>query len=541
MPRCVHAVIDRCARALVALLALALVATGAHAQCVPFASIRLVLAGNAANDNFGSRVAVAGNRVLVGAQGDSDLGTLAGAAYVFRLEGSSFVLEQRLSVPELVTGSLYGQGVALSDDVAAVGAPGHMGTGAVFVFRRNGTLWSFEQKLTPSAGANGDQFGNAISIFEKRLLIGAVNEAGNFTGAAYVFLNDGGTWGQEQRLAAPTPEVFSFYAATVALGDDRALVGARDGNGSINGSGAVFAYRRTGNTWTFEQRISAPDAAASDSFGSAVSLEGDLAAIGARFDDTTASNTGSVYVFRRTGTLWNFEQKLTVPDAAVSDALGSSVSIFGGYIASGAFGDDLPTVADAGSVSLFRRVGNTWTFFSKVSLPDATATDSLGQVAMGPDRLVMGAGNNDAVATNAGGVAVQFLPVATAIVRQPVDTSVVTGQRATLALEATAPPLTTYRWRRAGTPLVDGPALGGGQIIGATSSALAITAAASLDAGAYDCIITSPCGETLTTNPVILTVTPAPLAPCTGDTDGNRTINFLDITTVLTNFGTACP
>lgn len=32
-----------------------------------------------------------------------------------------------------------------------------------------------------------------------------------------------------------------------------------------------------------------------------------------------------------------------------------------------------------------------------------------------------------------------------------------------------------------------------------------------------------------------------PTAPCTGDADGNRAVNFLDITTVLSNFGAACP
>ena len=62
---------------------------------------------------------------------------------------------------------------------------------------------------------------------------------------------------------------------------------------------------------------------------SSVALEGDTAFIGASYADGQAVNSGAVYVFRRSGGVWNQEAKLIASDGVYGDQFGSSVALAG--------------------------------------------------------------------------------------------------------------------------------------------------------------------------------------------------------------------
>ncbi len=87
-----------------------------------------------------------------------------------------------------------------------------------------------------------------------------------------------------------------------------------------------------------EVKLTASDAAAGDEFGFPTSIDGDLLIVGAQSGDADAAiNSGSAYVFRRTGARWTEEAKLTASDAASGDAFGDFVSIDGDLAILGAF------------------------------------------------------------------------------------------------------------------------------------------------------------------------------------------------------------
>jgi len=75
-------------------------------------------------------------------------------------------------------------------------------------------------------------------------------------------------------------------------------------------------------------------------------VSGDTAVIGAFFDDDAGSTSGSAYVFRRSGTTWTEQAKLTASDAAERARFGNSVAVSGNAAVIGAYKD-----ADAGSSS----------------------------------------------------------------------------------------------------------------------------------------------------------------------------------------------
>ncbi|WP_082162489.1 PEP-CTERM sorting domain-containing protein [Crocosphaera watsonii] len=94
----------------------------------------------------------------------------------------------------------------------------------------------------------------------------------------------------------------------------------------------------------------ASDGAADDQFGLSVSLSGNRALVGSRFDDDNGNNSGSAYIFDVT--TGNFLQKLTPPDGAAGDQFGISVSLSGNRALVASYLDD-DNGTDSGSAYLF--------------------------------------------------------------------------------------------------------------------------------------------------------------------------------------------
>ncbi len=77
------------------------------------------------------------------------------------------------------------------------------------------------------------------------------------------------------------------------------------------------------------QKLLAGDSAGGDRFGTSVSVSGSTAVIGAPQDNDRGADSGSAYVFVRSGNIWTQQQKLIANDGAAGDQFGRSVSISG--------------------------------------------------------------------------------------------------------------------------------------------------------------------------------------------------------------------
>ena len=105
-------------------------------------------------------------------------------------------------------------------------------------------------------------------------------------------------------------------------------------------SGSAYVFTRSGGVWTQQAKLTATDAAPADQFGIAVSVSGDTAVVGAYFDDDAGIDAGSVYVFTRTSGIWTQHVKFTAADAAPGDNLGGSVAVSGDTVVVGASAND---------------------------------------------------------------------------------------------------------------------------------------------------------------------------------------------------------
>ena len=166
------------------------------------------------------------------------------------------------------------------------------------------------------------------------------DDNGTNSGSAYVFKRTGTSWAQEAKLLPADGAAFDQFGESVSISGDYAVVGAwaDDDNGSSSGSDYVF--KRSGTSWLQEAKLLPSDGAADDQFGISVSISGDYAVVGAQENDDNGSNSGSAYLFKRSGTSWAQGTKLLASDGAAADEFGRSVSISGDYAVVGAWRDN---------------------------------------------------------------------------------------------------------------------------------------------------------------------------------------------------------
>ena len=186
-------------------------------------------------------------------------------------------------------------------------------------------------KLTASDAAAGDWFGRYVAVSGATVVVGAPNDDdnGSNSGSAYVFVRSGISWSQQAKLTASDAAAFDFFGVSVAISGDTAVVGANFDDGKGVDSGSAYVFVRSGTTWTEQAKLTASDAAALDQFGIEVSISGDTAVVGAFSDDDSGSRSGSAYVFVHSGATWTEQAKLTASDAAIDDRFGRSVSVSG--------------------------------------------------------------------------------------------------------------------------------------------------------------------------------------------------------------------
>jgi hypothetical protein len=202
-----------------------------------------VVTGQArSGDHLGWSVALSGNTALVGAP-DDDFGNKqeAGSMYVFVRRGSGWSLQARIN-PGPVSGARVGAGVALFANMAVIGSDGsNNATGKAYVYARSGTAWSRLATLTAADGAAGDRFGAGVAVSGQLAVIGAplANATGAGSGKAYLFGMVGGVFQQIAMLAASDNFAGDSFGASASLDAGRALAGA-PAESSDNGAGYVF-------------------------------------------------------------------------------------------------------------------------------------------------------------------------------------------------------------------------------------------------------------------------------------------------------------
>jgi phosphopantetheinyl transferase (holo-ACP synthase) len=284
---------------------------------------------------------------------------------------------------------------------------------------------------SPATGVGGDQ----------------ASDAAESSGAVYVFRRTAGAWAQEAYVKASNTGIGDYFGWSVALsadgtalavgayGEDSAAtgVGGAQPSDAVPESGAVYVFRRTAGVWAQEAYVKASNTGASDDFGRSVALsaDGSVLAVAARLEDSAAtgvggsqtsdaaSDSGAVYVFRRTAGVWAQEAYVKASNTGIGDYFGWSVALSadGTVLAVGAYAEASAAMGvggnqasnsalGSGAVYVFRRAAGVWAQEAYVKASNTGLGDVFGSsVALSADgtTLAVGAREEDSAATGVGG------------------------------------------------------------------------------------------------------------------------------------------
>jgi hypothetical protein len=307
--------------------------------------------------------------------------------------------------------------------------------------------------LKASKTGASDFFGYSIAVSGDTVVVGAYGEDSNATGvdgdgtnnlasssgAVYIFIRSGGAWSQQAYLKASNTEASDFFGYSIAISGDTLVVGAYgedsaatgvDGNQADNlasGSGAAYVFTRTAGVWSQQAYLKASNTEANDAFGRSVAIDGDTLVVGAYGEDSNATgvdgnqannlaiDSGAVYAFTRSGTIWSQQAYLKASNTGASDSFGISVSISGDTVIVGAYGEDSNAtgvngnqannlISGSGAAYVFTRSSGTWSQQAYLKASNTEALDYFGSsVAVSDNTVVVGAYQECSIATGVDG------------------------------------------------------------------------------------------------------------------------------------------
>ena len=243
--------------------------------------------------NFGRAVTMTGRDLFIG-QPVNWYGP--GAVYAYRVtDGAGWSDPSTLTAPDSSRMDDFGRTLAAEGNTLVVGAPRKRdGSGVVYAFTRAAAdaPWRFAARIEPPAGGDHTEYGAALLLSGRDLLVGSPSAEG--TGVVYHFTGEGPGWTLEGVIRPAGEGGATGFGAAMARQEDRLLIGAPTADST---SGRVYAVeRRPDGDWSEPHRLTLPARVTRSGAraGSALLVRGDQAFAG-------APGASSVVVLERSG------------------------------------------------------------------------------------------------------------------------------------------------------------------------------------------------------------------------------------------------
>ncbi|MGO9290672.1 MAG: hypothetical protein ACLQIJ_18225 [Polyangia bacterium] len=227
------------------------------------------ISGN--NDGFGAAVAISGTTMVVSAPGYA---SNTGRAYVFTKMAGVWTQVAELQGSGLAADDDFGSSVAIAGPTVVVGA--YAGSRA-YVFTKTETGWKQAARLQGSGVVVDNEFGTSVAVSGGTAVVGACGAA-TLPGRVYIFTKSGDIWKQAAELQASDTVADDDFGGSVAIAGPTIVVGAEWIDAR---AGRAYFFTKTRFGWKQALELKASDTVANDRFGTAVAISGTTAVIGA--------------------------------------------------------------------------------------------------------------------------------------------------------------------------------------------------------------------------------------------------------------------
>ena len=228
------------------------------------AQAELMASGGKIEDRFGTTLSVDGDHILIGAPG---LNSNDGAAFLFEYVDGSWSETGRLALPNVGSGSQFGQSVIIHDNHAFVGAPNYNEeVGAVFVYQRGEDGWTQSAAIMSPDTTGESGFGSNLAFDGSDLVISAPQLG---SGAVYIYSQEEDSWSEKAMLTNNQAGSRARFGSAMAMRDGHLFVGSPREN---TATGVVYHYRQDeeSGSWYQSGRLMAFDGAPRYLFGSSI-------------------------------------------------------------------------------------------------------------------------------------------------------------------------------------------------------------------------------------------------------------------------------
>ena len=376
-------------------------------NAIPTESQSVALTNALLNDHLGQSVSISGNYAIAGAPNKkAGANVNQGQAFIYTRAGNGWTLQATLTDPAGAPEDNFGSSVSMSGDYVIVGAPNKdvaakTNQGAALIFYRNGSEWTYQATIVAGDGANGDGFGNSVSISGSYAVIGAkfkdvegkINQ-----GQAYIYNRTGTAWSEQMVLTASDGAANDYFGEVVSISGHYALAGAP--RKTVNGktwAGQVYVFYKMPGLpgqpvfWMLQATLAAEDAASGDFFGNQAAISGNYLVIGAPDKDVAGINkAGQAYIFGRTGLQWQQQAVLLASDGNTEDYFGSRVAIYGDYALVAANNKNVGTNQNQGKAYVFYHSGSSWQQQTVLIASDGMPNDYFGNVSISGTDILIG-------------------------------------------------------------------------------------------------------------------------------------------------------
>ena len=197
---------------------------------------KLVPSDSATGDAFGSSVFVLGNTAVIGSNGNTHNGVrFCGAAYVFVRRGEVWTEQAKLTASDAGKADRFGTAVSMSEKTIIVGAPfrdteAKVDAGAAYTYLFDGNTWKEQGKLFPNDTQKGHKFGTGVAMTPNIALVGAPwdDDAAVGSGAAYSFVRTDGVWKQKEKVAPHDVGEDYHFGFSINVSENAAIISAHN-------------------------------------------------------------------------------------------------------------------------------------------------------------------------------------------------------------------------------------------------------------------------------------------------------------------------
>ena len=321
--------------------------------------VRLIAPDATNSAMFGASVAVQGSEVFVGAPQATHNGARTGAVYSFGFNGTAWVLQQKLIAAGTVQSDQFGSSLAVEGNRLVVGAPGAdpgmiPGAGTAYVFERQGGVWVERTALTATSSNAGAALGTAVAIHNGAVAVSAPAEYTDVmdSGAILIYEEVGQSWVQTARVKDPGRHAYDHFGESFVFSGDRLIVGAPDADDGGRCSGKVVVLERQGVGWAWITNLVPNELSAGSRLGASVCASADLVSIGATNGHLDPNDGGRVWSFGLSGSHWIELGSLTAPTGSATEGFGSRQALVGDQLVVSSWGE-VDVSPNGGSVHMW--------------------------------------------------------------------------------------------------------------------------------------------------------------------------------------------